>query len=125
MSRPGTFAFTNGTSEVRIRPQTVDNSFTNAKGFLEWTASSAIKLKGGVDWRKSTYDSTERRRIQGETVVTTLIAAQVASATTVFSGFGKGLDVPAGTSTSFVVPDLAKFSALLDIYSNRPTSLAA
>ena len=118
ISNPATFAFTNGTSEVRIRPQTVSNSFTNAKGFLEWTASDVLKLKGGVDWRKFTYDSTERRRLQGETVVTTLTPAQIAASTTVFSGFGKGLDVPSGTPTSWIVPNLAAFSALLQIPSN-------
>ena len=118
IANPATFAFTNGTSEVRIRPQTVTNSFTNAKGFLEWTPSTTIKLKGGVDWRKFTYDSTERRRLQGETVVTTLTAAQIASATTVFSGFGKGLDVPQGTPTSFVVPNLDAFQALLNTFTN-------
>ncbi len=118
VANPASFAFTNGTSEVRIRPQTVTNSFTNVKGFLEWTASSALKLKGGVDWRKFTYDSTERRRVQGETVVTTLTAAQIAAATNVFSGFGKGLDVPGGTPTSFVVPNLDAFAGLLNLSTN-------
>ncbi|MDF2385654.1 TonB-dependent receptor [Nostoc ellipsosporum NOK] len=118
VSSAANFAFTNGTSEVRIRPQTVDNSFTNAKGFLEWTTSPELKLKAGVDWRRFDYSSTEQRRLQGETVVTTLTAAQLAPLTTVFSGFGRGLNVPAGTPTSWVVPDLAAFQAYLNTYSN-------
>jgi len=118
VTNPATFAFTNGTSEVRIRPQTVDNTFTTGKGFLEFEASDAVKLKAGVDWRKFTYDSTERRRLQAETVVQTLTAAQIAAATTQFTGFGRGLDLPAGTPTGFVVPDLAKFADLYGIYTN-------
>ncbi|WP_242008309.1 TonB-dependent receptor [Sphingomonas ginsenosidivorax] len=118
VSNPASFGFVNGTSEVRIRPQTVDNSFTNAKGFVEWTVSPALKLKAGADWRRFEYSSTEQRRLSGETVVTTLTPAQVAAATTLFSGFGKGLDVPGGTPTAFVVPDLAKFASLYGIYSN-------
>jgi iron complex outermembrane receptor protein len=118
ITNPATFAFTNGTSEVRIRPQTVDNSFTTAKGFLEWTASPQVKLKGGVDWRRFSYSSTERRRLQGETVVQTLTPAQIAASTTLFSGFGRGLTIPSGTPTSFVVPDLTKFAALYGIYSD-------
>ena len=118
ITNPATFAFTNGTSEVRIRPQTVDNSFTTAKGFLEWTASPQLKLKGGLDWRRFSYSSTERRRLQGETVVQTLTPAQIAAATTLFSGFGRGLTIPSGTPTSFIVPDLAKFAALYGIYSD-------
>jgi iron complex outermembrane recepter protein len=118
VTNPASFAFTNGTSEVRIRPQTVDNSFTTFKGFLEWEASDAVKLKAGVDWRKFTYGSTEMRRLQGETVVQTLTPAQIAAGTTQFGGFGRGLNVPSGTPTGWVVPDLAKFAELYGIYSN-------
>lgn len=118
ITNPATFAFTNGTSEVRIRPQTVDNSFTNAKGFLEWTASPVLKLKVGADWRRFEYDSTERRRLLGETVVTTLTPAQIAPLTTRFTGFGRGLDVPSGTPTGWVVPNLDAFLA----YLNAPTN---
>jgi len=118
ISNAATFAFTNGTSEVRIRPQTVDNSFTNAKGFLEWTTSPELKLKAGVDWRRFEYASTEQRRLQGETVVTTLTPAQLAPLTTVFSGFGRGLDIPSGTPTSWVVPNLQAFQAYLSTAAN-------
>lgn len=118
ITNPATFAFNNGTSEVRIRPQTVDNSFTNAKGFLEWTASPVLKLKIGADWRRFEYDSTERRRLSGETVVTTLTPTQIAPLTTQFTGFGRGLDVPSGTPTGWVVPNLDAFLAFL----NAPTN---
>lgn len=117
VSNPATFSFVNGTSEVRIRPQTVDNAFTTAKGNLAWKLSDAVTLKGGVDWRRFTYDSTEQRRLQGETVVDTLTPEQIAAATTQFTGFGQGLNVPAGTPTGWVIPDLAKFASLYGIYS--------
>ncbi|MFM6852670.1 MAG: TonB-dependent receptor [Sphingopyxis sp.] len=116
ISNPATFAFNTGTSEVRIRPQTVDNGFTTAKAMLEWTANDMLTVKVGLDWRRFTYDSTERRRLQGETVVETLTPAQIAAATTLFSGFGRGLNLPAGTPTGFVVPDLARFAQLYGIY---------
>ncbi|MFC4296361.1 TonB-dependent receptor [Novosphingobium tardum] len=118
ITNPASFAFTNGTSEVRIRPQTVDNAFTTAKAFLEFEATDALKLKAGVDWRKFTYESTEMRRLQGETVVQTLTAAQIAAAVKQFDGFGRGLNLPAGTPTGWVVPDLAKFADLYGIYSS-------
>ena len=118
ISNPATFAFNNGTSEVRIRPQTVDNTFTTAKGMLEYTMTNAVKLKAGVDWRNFTYESTERRRLSGETVVQTLTPAQIAAAVMPFTGFGRGLNVPAGSPTGWIVPDLDKFAALYGIYSN-------
>ncbi len=118
IANPATFAFTNGTSEVRIRPQTVTNSFLNAKGFVEWTATDAIKLKLGADWRRFDYDSTERRRTSGESVVQTLTPAQIAAGTRLFDGFGKGIDVPTGTPGGWVVPDLGAFEQLYGLYSN-------
>jgi len=118
ITNAATFAFTNGTSEVRIRPQSVDNSFTNAKGFLEWTASPVLKLKVGADWRRFDYDSSERRRLSGETVVTTLTAAQIAPLVSQFTGFGRGLDVPSGTPTGWVVPNLDAFQAFLGTSTN-------
>jgi iron complex outermembrane receptor protein len=36
----------------------------------------------------------------------------------VFSGFGKGLGMPAGNATAWLVPDIDKYNALLNIYSN-------
>lgn len=118
VSDPNVFSFVNGTSEVRIRPQTVTNAFTSAKGALEWEASTMLTFKAGVDWRKFEYDSTEQRRLSGETVVSTLTSAQLASMTTLFSGFGKGLNVPAGTPTSWIVPNLDAFIAQGSIYTN-------
>ena len=118
ITNPNSFTFTNGTSEVRIRPQTVDNAFTTAKGFAEFRASEIVTVKAGADWRRFTYSSTEGRRLAGETVVQTLTPAQLAAGTTLFSGFGRGLDVPAGTPTSWAVPDLAKFASLYGIYTN-------
>jgi iron complex outermembrane recepter protein len=118
VTNPATFAFTNGTSEVRIRPQTVDNSFTNAKGFVEWTVSPIVKLKAGADWRKFEYASTERRRLQGETVVTTLTGAQLAPLTMLYSGFGRGLDLPGGTPTGWIVPNLQAFQNALNTPAN-------
>ena len=115
---PATFAFTNGTSEVRIRPQTVDNDFANAKGFLEWKTSSFLTVKGGVDWRRFRYSSTEQRRLQAETVVQPLTPAQLAAGVTTFDGFGKGLNVPGGTPTSWVVPNLDTFISQYGIYGN-------
>lgn len=118
ITNPASFSFTNGTSEVRIRPQTVDNSFATAKGMLEWETGDALTVKAGLDWRRFRYDSTEQRRLQGETVVTTLTAAQIAGAVTQFSGFGGGIGAPAGTPTGWVIPDLALFSQLLNIPTN-------
>lgn len=118
VSNPETWSFINGTSEVRIRPQTVSNAFTTAKGHLEWEAIDGVTLKAGLDWRKFEYGSTERRRLSGETVINPLNSAQLADMTTLFSGFGKGLNVPSGTPTAWIIPDLDAFIGQGGIYSD-------
>lgn len=118
VSSPASFAFVNGTSEVRIRPQTVDNSFTNGKGALEWKASEILTFKAGVDWRRFSYSSTEQRRLLGETRVNTLTPAQVAAGTQLFDDFGRGLDLPQGTPSGWVIPNLDFFASNYGIYSD-------
>ena len=118
VANPATWSFINGTSEVRIRPQSVSNAFTTAKGHVEWEAIDGITFKAGLDWRRFEYGSTERRRLSGETVVAPLTAAQLAGMTTLFSGFGKGLNVPAGTPTAWIVPNLDAFIAQGGIYTD-------
>lgn len=118
VTSPASFAFVNGTSEVRIRPQTVDNAFTTAKGALEWKVSDVFTFKAGLDWRKFTYNSTEQRRLLGETRVNTLTAAQLAAGTQLFDGFGRGLNLPDGTPTGWVIPNLDYFAANYGIYSD-------
>ncbi len=114
---PTSWASTNGTSEVRIRPQFVENQFSTAKVYGEWDLNDNLRLKAGVDWRKFEYDSYGQYRTS-ETVVQTLTPAQLASVSKVFSGFGRNMDLPAGNFTSWLVPDIDKYAALLNIYSN-------
>ena len=42
----------------------------------------------------------------------------VASLTTTLTGFGKGLDLPAGTPTVWVIPNLDAIATAYDIYCN-------
>ncbi|WP_297508604.1 TonB-dependent receptor [uncultured Caulobacter sp.] len=114
---PANWSAINGTSEVRIRPTFVENQFSTAKVYGEWEANANLKLKGGVDWRKFEYDSYGLYRTS-ETVSQTLTPAQLASVSKVFSGFGKNLNLPTGNATAWLVPDIDKYDALLNIYSN-------
>lgn len=116
-TNPANWSATNGTSEVRIRPQFVENQFSTAKLYGEWEANQNLKIKAGVDWRKFEYDSYGAYRTS-ETVSQTLTPAELASVSKVFSGFGKGLDMPTGNATAWLVPDIDKYAALLNIYSN-------
>jgi TonB-dependent receptor len=116
-TNPANWSAINGTSEVRLRPTFVENQFSTAKVYGEWEANENLKLKAGVDWRKFEYDSYGLYRTT-ETVSQTLTPDQLASVSKVYSGFGKGLDMPTGNATAWLVPDIDKYAALLNIYSN-------
>jgi len=116
-TNPANWSAINGTSEVRIRPQFVENQFSTAKVYGEWDANEALTIKAGVDWRKFEYDSYGSYRTS-ETVSQTLTPAELASVSKVFSGFGRNLDLPAGNATAWLVPDIDAYAAKFGIYSN-------
>jgi iron complex outermembrane receptor protein len=117
LTNPANWAMTNGTSEVRIRPNSVENTFTTGKVFGEYDLNDNITLKAGVDYRKFGFHSEGLYRTT-ETVVQTLTPTELAAVSRVFSGFGRNADLPAGVATSWLAPDLAKFIATYNIYSN-------
>ncbi|PVM90721.1 TonB-dependent receptor [Caulobacter endophyticus] len=115
---PANWSTINGTSEVRIRPQFVENQFSTAKIYGEWDLNDNLRLKAGIDWRKFEYDSYGAYRAS-ETTIQTLTPAQLASVSRVHSGLGRNMDLPEGNFTAWLVPDIDKYAALLNIYSNQ------
>ena len=110
--------FPGGSSEIRIRPQGVGNTFQVGKIDLQFAATDSLKLKVGVDYKKYDFVSFESRRAS-ETLVPALPAGTtIADLSTTIGGFGAGLGVPAGTATAWTIPDLAAFERTFDIYSN-------
>ncbi|WP_313002263.1 TonB-dependent receptor [Brevundimonas sp.] len=118
LTNPANWSMINGTSEVRIRPTEVTNSFSTAKAYGEFDANENITLKAGIDFRRFHFDSEGLYRTS-ETVVQTLTPQQLADVSKVFSGFGRDLGLPSGAPTSWLAPDLNKFIATYDIYSGN------
>jgi len=117
LTDPANWSMINGTSEVRIRPNSVENTFKTAKVFGEYDLNDNLTIKAGVDYRKFTFASRGLYRTR-ETIVDTLTPAQLAEVSRVFSGFGRGLGLPDGVSTQWLAPDINKFIDAYDIYSN-------
>jgi iron complex outermembrane receptor protein len=113
--------FSGGSSEIRIRPQGVDNNFQVAKLDLQFTANDALKLKFGGDYKKYDFSTWEQRRASETTVPALPAGTTLANLTTLVRGFGDGLDLPAGVPTSWLIPDLDAFADTFDIYSNTGT----
>jgi TonB-dependent receptor len=107
------------TSEIRIRPQGATNRNDLAHLDLSWQASDAWTVKGGVDYKRYTFDTFEFRRVnQNDTIFAPPTGTTVASLTTSLNGFGSGQSLPPGTPTSWVIPNLNAIAQAYDIYCN-------
>lgn len=111
-------AITNGTSsEIRLRPNGTNNRNDVLQLNLAWEAVDGLTLKGGTSYKKYGFDSYEYRRAV-ENMYAPPAGTTTASLTTMLTGFGKQSDMPAGSATSWVIPNLNAIASLYDIYCN-------
>ncbi|MBW8890844.1 MAG: TonB-dependent receptor [Burkholderiales bacterium] len=111
-------AITNGTSsEIRLRPNGTNNRNDVLQLNLAWEAVDGLTLKGGTSYKKYGFDSYESRRAV-ENMYAPPAGTAAASLTTMLTGFGKQSDMPAGSATSWVIPNLNAIASLYDIYCN-------
>ncbi len=108
------------TSEVRIRPQGTNNRINLLNFNFDWEAiPDVLTLRAGPDYKKYSFDSYEFRRVnQNDTLFAPPAGTTAASLSTMLTGFGNGLSLPAGTPTSWVIPNLNAIAAAYDIYCN-------
>ena len=108
------------TSEIRIRPQGATNTNDSMRVDLAWEAiPDKMTVKFGADVKKYKFDTYEFRRVnQSDTIFAPPAGTSVASLTTILSGFGNGLNLPAGVTSTWVIPNLNAIAAAYDIYCN-------
>lgn len=105
-------------SEVRLRPNGVTNRQDVVTADVAWEViPDVLTLKGGVSYKQFKFTSYDfRRTVETMNVLPTGVDA--ASLTTTLSGFGKGQNLPAGSITSWVIPNLDAIAKAYDIYCN-------
>jgi iron complex outermembrane receptor protein len=109
-------------SEIRIRPNGVDNIFEAVQGDLAYDVNDWLTLKAGINYKTYSSESYEFRRTD-ETVVPALPAGtSLADITNTLTGFGSNL-TSGSTPTSWARPDLNAIAALFDIYCNCDTGV--
>jgi len=106
-------------SEIRVRPQGVDNIYTTARFDLVFDLNDVWTLKGGVNWAKYEFDSFEKRRASETSVPALPPGVTVADISKTLNGFSSG-----GLHRSWVVPNLNAIARLFDIYCNCNTGVA-
>jgi iron complex outermembrane recepter protein len=120
VNNPANWAFSNGLSEIRLRPNSTANLFTNQQLNFDWEPAAAFHVKGGLDFKAYKFSTYEARRAS-EVTVPNLPAGASLSDLTRLLVFGNDLDMPAGSDRSFLIPDIQAFADLFDIYSNQGT----
>ncbi len=108
------------TSEIRIRPQGANNRNDVAHIDLTWdVVPDQFSVMVGGDYKKYKFDTYEFRRVnQNDTIFAPAAGTSIASLTTTVSGFGRGLSLPAGTATTWLIPNLNAIAQAYDIYCN-------
>ncbi len=109
-------------TQIRERPQTAANTYDTAQAELEFAANDLVTFSGGLNYKKYEFVTTELRRTIGttanqEAVIPAAIAAIPLSSYSIINTLNtKGLDVPAGTTTNWLVPNLATAASALSLY---------
>ncbi len=109
-------------SQIRLRPQTADNKYRTIQGGLELGPWNWLTAQVGFEWKGYEFATTELRRSNGTTanleasIPGAVAATPLSSYTTLGQLSGKGLSIPAGTPTSWIMPDLDVAADLFHLY---------
>jgi iron complex outermembrane receptor protein len=101
-------------SEIRLRPQTNDNEFTNVALDLKWNIADGMALKFGVQYKEYEFATTSARRSsEAATADQRNVARSLYSNPLSLSG--SGLSVPAGNTSVWVTPNVKAATSLFDL----------
>lgn len=110
-------------SQIRLRPQTAVNTYETAQARGEWDPDGMWSIKGGLETKRYTFESTELRRSNGtaanqEGVIPGFAAGiPIANYSQLFTLSGQGLSIPGGNQNSWLGPDVHTFAQLVDLYN--------
>jgi TonB-dependent receptor len=118
-ANPNAWDTVKGYSVLRVQSRYTKNEFRNLRADLAWDVYDQDVLKFGVAARQYAFDTLELRRASQEAISPTLREAQsTVAATGRVITWGMGLDVPAGTTTSFWAPDNARMAEVFGFDCN-------
>lgn len=112
-------------SQIRLRPQYVDNTFETIYGDLEFEANDWLTITGGLNWKTYEFESAEYRRSNGTTanqetnaLPGSITGTSLAAYSQLIHLNGSGLDLPAGLPMTWAAPNIDAAANLFGIYSN-------
>ncbi|HTE42046.1 MAG TPA: TonB-dependent receptor, partial [Steroidobacteraceae bacterium] len=112
-------------SQIRLRPQTAFNSFMNYIVDADWQFADAFSLKGGLQFKKFEFETTELRRSNGTTAnleilptTSPLMAIPIASYARQFT-FPNSVGIPAWSNRTMTLPDIQRAAQVLGMYDRN------
>ncbi|WP_260928858.1 TonB-dependent receptor [Novosphingobium sp. 9] len=119
---PNAYSFTSGNSLARVRQYYVDNTFKTGELNGTFDITSDFHFNFGGSYKQFDFKAQRFDRNAAETTVPDLPAGtSLASLTDTVTGFGKGMNLPAGSATSWVTPDPQAFIDAFGILSGQGT----
>lgn len=122
VSNPANYVFSGSTtlgdaSLIRLRPNETENTYQTARLDFIFAANDIVNFSFGASVKEFGFDVTEFRRTNEgvpATVLTEFAARGIAPSayTKLLTGFGRGMDLPAGTDTAWIIPDLNALRAI-------------
>jgi iron complex outermembrane recepter protein len=101
-------------SQIRLRPNGVENTFTNYNGDLEWSPTKALKILAGGAFKRYDFATYDIRRASESAIPASVAAMPTSSYAT--NAQLTGLDVPSGTPTTWAVPSITTAASLWNLY---------
>lgn len=114
-------------SQIRLRPQTADNTYETAQLNGEWDISDSVTLSGGLFVKSYSFETTELRRDpascglaptgNAEGCIPAGVAGTPLSAFSRLVGLADQWDIPTGSTLTWLIPDYHAADALFDFGS--------
>ncbi|WP_369062093.1 TonB-dependent receptor [Caulobacter sp. 73W] len=105
-------------SEIRLRPQSVENRFDSGALDAQFELNPNLTFKAGVAIKDFQFEFDALARVSEISIPALPAGVTLASLTKTVSGIGRNMNIPAGTPTQWVTADFDKFSEVFGIYSN-------
>ena len=108
-------------SQIRLRPQSSTNEFRTASFELAWDVADTVTLKAGPQYKKFEFETSSLQRSNGtqtnqEAVIPAGVAATPISDYSRLVSISSNLDVPAGGTRQWLIPDLQRAAELFGLY---------
>lgn len=115
---PNNWQTVKGFSAVRHYERYVRNTYKGGKADFDWQVNDQFNIGFGANIREFGFYTQQAERNTDTLNPTLLEAGSTTAANSKIVSFGTGIQVPDGTPTSFVVPDLDKFNNLIGFECN-------